>query len=667
MLAIFIALLAIASSEVITADIMVRLQRLSLGCELNNVLYYAASQWNSDENLTKMTMLSLNLTEPDAKPTTLIEYGTESLSNFVCLDVVYFLKNGQITAFIGDDTFVSYSNLPVGIDTFKMVLNEEGDVHGVASLTVFPSMTLEESAAKFVELETQRYRVYDELMIRRWDTYWDGQYQHLFTFVLGESNEFEFTDIMNDLKHDCPARPFGGSEEYDISPNGDVIAFSILLENAATSLDNNIYTASFSNPTQANWNCISCENIAYDNQPAFNNDGSKLFYLAMDEPKDESDKASVMVYTFSDETIQNITGHIDMSFSAPMSFVDDYVHLPCTIEGNSYIVGFDTTKEDLTSNDINIITPKGTAGAFAITPLGLIFEYNNFTLPTELFLYEDQTTTQLTFINEEVLSTITFGDVKNLYFTGANDDEIHAFLHYPPNFDSQQKYPVILYTHGGPESPWTNDFHYRWNPQVIAAQGYLVYAINFHGSGSYGDAFMKSIRGNWGGWPYEDLMKGMDYLPTFEPAADTDNACAMGASYGGYMMNWLNANTDRFKCIICHDGIIDTEGSYYYMDELYFLDVEFKGAEYENPEGYKKYNPIEKINNFKTPQLTIHGGTDYRIDLVAGIEQFVTLQRKNIESKLVVYPEENHWVLRPFNSIDWHAQVFDWLQIHLTN
>ncbi|EKE40692.1 hypothetical protein ENUP19_0054G0014 [Entamoeba nuttalli] len=658
---LLVAIIALSYAKVLDAETLVKLQKLSLGCHLNGVVYYTSSQWFEEENKTKHSLKKLTLTETE--PVDLIPYSEESFSNFVCLNEgVYLLHNGQI-AKIENDKIVDVTSTPISIDTFKMI-SVDGKLRGLASMTVFPGMTLEESANKFIELEKQNYRVYDQLMIRRWDTYWDGQFQHLFTFKEEEDNSFTFKDIMNDKKYDCPARPFGGNEEYDISPDGTKIAFSILLENPASSLDNNVYYATFDNPLE--WNCITTENKGYDNQPLFNNDGSLLYYLSMSAPKDESDKSVLKSYDFNQKVIRDITGNIDLSFSAPMKVVGNYMHLSTQIEGNVYIVGLDTSKSELTREDVNIITQKGTAGSFVFTTTGMIYEYNSFTLPQELFLYENKIITQITHINQEVLSTIKFGEYKEIHYTGANNDQIHAFITYPPNMKTNIKYPVILYTHGGPESPWTNNFHYRWNPQVIAAQGYIVFAPNFHGSGSYGDAFLKAIRKNWGGWPFEDLMKGMDYLKTSEPLVDIDNACAMGASYGGYMMNWINSqNTGRFKCIICHDGIMDSEGSYYYMDEMYFLETEFGYPMYEDDTYYKKYSPLNYVNGYNTPQLTIHGGSDYRIDVVAGYQQFVTLQRKNIESKLVIYPEENHWVLRPYNSIDWHAQVFDWLAKYL--
>ncbi|ELP90124.1 dipeptidyl-peptidase 5 precursor, putative [Entamoeba invadens IP1] len=658
----FLLFLAVLSKP-LDADTLVRLRRLSLGCQKNADVYYTRSQWSDVDNLTKRALFKMNL--DTNKEVVVRDYAEDSYSNFVCLDSgVYFLHNGYIAKLEDDNSITDLTtDTPISVDTFKMI-EVDGKLRGLASMTVFPSMTLEESAAKFEELEKQNYRVYDKLMIRRWDTYWDGQFQHLFTFTQGEDNKFTFTDIMNTVEFDCPARPFGGNEEYDISKDGQKITFSILLENPASSLNNQIYLAQFDAPTE--WTVIT-QNIGFDNQPIFSDDGMTVYYLAMTAPKDESDRAVIYSYD-PDHGNVALTDAIDLSFTAPMQLVGTTMYISTSIKGNVNLVKIDLSKASLTIDDVIVLTQDGTAGGFVLSGNTMIYEYNSFTLPQELFKIDVtafDSKLQITHSNDDLLGDIKFGQYTTVKYTGANNDDIYAFLTYPPDFDATKKYPVILYTHGGPESPWTNDFHYRWNPQVIAGFGYIVFAPNFHGSGSYGDAFLKAIRTQWGGMPYEDLMKGMDALPTLEPSADIDNACAMGASYGGYMMNWINSQNDRFKCIICHDGIMDSEGSYYYMDEMYFLEVEFGAPYYENKQYYTQWNPLNFVANYKTPQLTIHGGSDYRIDVVAGYQQFTTLQRKNIPSKLVVYPEENHWVLRPYNSIDWHAQVQDWLKLYL--
>jgi len=239
-------------------------------------------------------------------------------------------------------------------------------------------------------------------------------------------------------------------------------------------------------------------------------------------------------------------------------------------------------------------------------------------------------------------------------------------LHKPYGFEEGKKYPLVMYIHGGPEYAWVNEFHYRWNPQLIAARGYAVFEPNPHGStcSSLGSAFTRSIRNNWGGWPFEDIMKAMDFLRQFD-WIDVDNAGAMGASYGGFMMNWLNSQTDKFKCIICHDGLFDTIAMYYETDELYFMKNEFNGTPTDPASVFVKYSPSTYAANMKTPELIFHGGMDFRISEVQAFGVFNNLQRLGVDSRLVRFPDENHWVVNPSNSIYWHSEVFNWLKKYL--
>ncbi|NTV73830.1 MAG: S9 family peptidase, partial [Holophaga sp.] len=215
--------------------------------------------------------------------------------------------------------------------------------------------------------------------------------------------------------------------------------------------------------------------------------------------------------------------------------------------------------------------------------------------------------------------------------------------------------------HGGPQGTFGNDFHYRWNPQVYAGAGYAAVCVDFHGSTSYGQAFTDAIRNDWGGAPFEDLMKGLDHLLAKHPFLDKDRVGALGASYGGFMINWMAGHTDRFKTLVCHDGNLDERMAYYDTEELWFPEWEHGGLPWENPEGYAKVNPIEFVKNWKTPMLVIHGMKDYRIPYAQGLATFTALQRKGIPSKLLVFPDENHWVLKPANSLQWHENVLGWL------
>ncbi len=237
---------------------------------------------------------------------------------------------------------------------------------------------------------------------------------------------------------------------------------------------------------------------------------------------------------------------------------------------------------------------------------------------------------QLTHLNDSILSQITMSPLESFWFPGANGDKVQGFLVKPPNFDASKKYPVKFLIHGGPQGAWGDDWSYRWNPELFAANGYVVIMINFHGSTGYGQKFIDAINGDWGGAPFEDLMKGLDYAEKTYPFIDKDRECALGASYGGYMANWVLGHTDRFKCIVTHDGMFNAESAWGTTEELWFNDWEFKGTPYDNRASYEKWSPHQYAKNFKTPTLVIHGQRDYRLDVSEGFQLFTTLQMEGV-------------------------------------
>jgi dipeptidyl aminopeptidase/acylaminoacyl peptidase len=247
-------------------------------------------------------------------------------------------------------------------------------------------------------------------------------------------------------------------------------------------------------------------------------------------------------------------------------------------------------------------------------------------------------------------------------FKGWNEETVHAWIVKPVDFDASRRYPVAFLVHGGPQGSFSNDFHYRWNPQIYAAAGYGVIMVDFHGSTGYGQAFTDAIRGDWGGKPLADLQKGLDAALARYPWMDGGRACALGASYGGYMINWIAGNwPDRFRCLVSHDGNLDERFSYFATEELWFPEWEHGGTPWEHPQGYALHNPVDHVSKWKTPMLVIHGGRDYRVVDTEGIATFTALQRLGIPSKLLYFPDENHWVLKPANSVLWHETVLAWL------
>ena len=264
-------------------------------------------------------------------------------------------------------------------------------------------------------------------------------------------------------------------------------------------------------------------------------------------------------------------------------------------------------------------------------------------------------------LNEPCCSQIAMSPLEPFWFAGAHGDKVEGFLVKPPNFDASKKYPVKFLIHGGPQGAWGDDWSYRWNPELFAANGYVVVMINFHGSTGYGQKFIDAINGDWGGAPFDDLMKGLDYAEKTYPFIDKDRECALGASFGGYMANWVLGHTDRFKCIVSHDGTFNTLSDWGTTEELWFNNWEFKGTPYTNREMYEKWNPMNAAKNFKTPTLVVHGQLDYRLDVSEGFQLFTTLQVLGVPSKMLYFPDEGHWVLKPQNSQLWWKTVTDWV------
>jgi dipeptidyl aminopeptidase/acylaminoacyl peptidase len=273
--------------------------------------------------------------------------------------------------------------------------------------------------------------------------------------------------------------------------------------------------------------------------------------------------------------------------------------------------------------------------------------------------------TQLTMMNSKLLSKLTMNRAEEFWFEGAEGDKVHGFLVKPPFFNPSKKYPLLMLIHGGPQGAWSDNFHYRWNAQMFAAPGYVTAMINFHGSTGYGQSFTDSISGDWGGKPYEDIMGGLDYLLTKYDFLDKNHLAAAGGSYGGYMVNWIEGHNNRFNCLISHAGVYDLRSMHGATEELWFPEWDLKGTPWTNKEMYEKLSPSFYVNNFKTPCLVIHGQYDFRVPVTQGFQFFTSLQRMRVPSKMLYFPDEDHFVQKPQNAELWWKTVHDWFGKYL--
>jgi dipeptidyl aminopeptidase/acylaminoacyl peptidase len=553
---------------------------------------------------------------------------------------------------------------------------------------------------KLKEAEQSKVKaiVTERLFYRHWNTYTDGRRSHL--FVIGTEGPM-FVQVYSgpgpilpaDITpgdYDTPPFSLGGQDNYAFSPDGQEIAYTSNHDKVeATSTNNDLWLVSANGGPAKN---ITADNPASDSTPLYSPDGKYIAYRAQQRAGYESDRFRLMLYDRKTGQKKNLTENFDRWVGtyawAPSSVrlffaAEDKGESPIyTIEAEPEAEG--QPKEVLRGfNDDITVTRDYT----------LFFTRMSVQAPNEIWFLKDtpdlkfaecdlhpenltpkqrkkndeacsargkRQVAQLTH-SDSVFSQTQMQSLETFWFSGANGDKVQGFLVKPPDFDANKKYPVKFLIHGGPQGAWGDDWSYRWNPELFAANGYVVIMINFHGSTGYGQKFIDEINGNWGGAPFEDLMKGLDYAEKTYPFIDKDRECALGASYGGYMTNWILGHTNRFKCIVTHDGMFNTTSAWGTTEELWFNEWEFKGTPYTNREMYDQWSPHLSATNFKTPTLVVHGQLDYRLDVSEGFQLFTTLQRQGVPSKMLYFPDEGHWVLKPQNSQLWYKTVNDWV------
>ena len=504
--------------------------------------------------------------------------------------------------------------------------------------------------------------IFDELFVRHWDSFKDGRRNHVFRVPIGDDGTAgEPVDLMPGVDGDCPTVPWGGDGDYAISPDDSWLVYNAKVvegSEEAWSTDWDLWAVPTDGSQAAA--CLTEANPAWDSSPTFSPDGATLAYLAMARPGYESDRRRVVVMDWATHTARTLTEAWDRS-PGGLVWSPDGTALYATADnvGNQSIFEIDA-KDGMVSA---VLTPHTNSDPRPLADGRLLFARDSLVSPVELFVLPQGggEPAPITHLNDELLAAIEFGEYLQFSFPGANHDEVFGYLVYPVNRDLSKKYPLAFLIHGGPQGSFGDHWHYRWNPQVYAGHGYAVVMIDFHGSTGYGQAFTDAINGDWGGAPYDDLMKGLDHVLRSHRWIDPERMAAAGASFGGYMINWIQGQTDRFKALVCHDGNLDELMAYFETEELWFPEWEHGGTPWENPEGYRKHSPVRFVANWKTPQLVIHGALDYRVVDTQGLATFNALQRLGVSSRLLYYPDENHWVLKPLNSIQWHEVVLEWM------
>jgi len=509
--------------------------------------------------------------------------------------------------------------------------------------------------------------VFDSLFVRHWDTWNDGRRNTLFVAPLPAAKAAAVkgaSAISATLAGDAPSKPFGGNDDFTWSPDGRSVVASIRVagREEAWSTNFDLYRLD-AEGKQAPVN-LTAANPAWDAGPVFSADGNTLYYRAMKRPGFEADRFGVMAMDLASGKTREIAPSWDRSAGEVVLAQD----------GKSFYTAADDLGEhrlfniDIATGKATVVAEGGSIGSPVIAGSTLAYTKNSLKSGDQIVVAQADGSSprEITPSAGQMLPDVAFGDYEQFQFKGWNNETVHGYVVKPYNYQEGKTYPVAFLIHGGPQGSFGNGWSYRWNPQTYAGQGYAVVMIDFHGSTGYGQAFTDAISQHWGDRPLEDLQKGWAAAQKQYPFLNGDKACALGASYGGFMVNWIAGNwNEPWKCLVNHDGVFDQRMMGYATEELWFTEWEQGGTPFAKPQNYEKFNPVNHVADWKKPILIIHGQLDFRIPVEQGLGAFTAAQRQGIESKFLYFPDENHWVLKPQNSVQWHDTVNGWLKQHI--
>jgi len=526
-------------------------------------------------------------------------------------------------------------------------------------------------------------RIFTHLLYRHWTEFTGDKRSHLFLVSTDGSAP---RDLTPGDEHDVPPFQLEGPDQYAFSPDGTEIAFEENLDPVpAISTNGDIFTLRLDDPNAKPVKISTSP--GGDHSPQYSPDGRYIAWRSQARAGYESDRFRLVIYDRQTKQIKDVLPNFDR-------WVDEFTWAPDS--QTIYFAYSDYGEERIDSvqldgSHLTLLTKTGAYGDLHITPDGNLLIANKMTvrMPSEVYVLDTEHTQkitaerldsrepppgseeaaayavlrerQLTHLNDALLSQLDLPEMETYFFRSIGGVRVQGFIIKPPGFDPSKKYPVKFLIHGGPQGAWGDDWSYRWNAELFAANGYVVIMINPRGSTGYGQTFIDQINGDWGGKPYIDLMRGLDNAEARFPYIDRTRECALGASYGGYMADWILGHTHRFRCIVTHDGMFNPESAYGTTDELWFMEWEYKGTPWTDREMYRRWSPMLAEASFKTPTLVIHSQLDYRLDVSEGYQLFTTLQRLGVPSKMLYFPDEGHWILKPQNSQLWYKTVNDWV------
>jgi len=505
--------------------------------------------------------------------------------------------------------------------------------------------------------------VAEHLLYRHWTHWNEGKRSHL--FVIPADGSTAPRDLTPGADFDVPPDERGGPGDINFSPDSKEICFTAVTDKMeAISTNGDLFTA----PVAGGEIQRITTQRGFDGEPVYSPDGKYIAYHAQLEREYESDRWRVMLYDRQTGKIENLTEGFDRS-ADELAWSADSKSIYFTAENETekplYQMAARPGAEPkkILADTYNVFFSLSGAGKI------MAFERTSLTSPAEVFTAsgDGSNVRQLTHHNDAILASLEMNPSETFWFDGAEGTKVEAMLIRPPKFDARKKYPLLVLLHGGPQTMWSNSWGYRWNEEVFAASGYVMLMINRRGSTGYGQKFTDEITNDWGGKAYLDVMDGVDYALKKYPFIDGTRMAAAGGSYGGYMADWIATHNGRFKAIISHAGVYD-KVAMYATDELWFEEHDMQGTPWSNPDSYRKWAPVSyagQLGKFKTPTLVICGERDYRVPYTQSLEFFNALQRQEVPSKLVVFPDEGHWILKPQNAQFWYKTFLDWLALYL--
>jgi dipeptidyl aminopeptidase/acylaminoacyl peptidase len=577
-----------------------------------------------------------------------------------------FSPDGRRIAFVSDrDGAPQIFILELGGGEARAITDAPGGFGGpmwspdgkwiLAASEVFPDckdLACDKARAEKMEKSKVKARVIERLMFRHWDQWRDGKRSHLFAVDaggVGKPRDLTPGDL------DAPPFSVAGDAAYDVSPDGNAIVYAAThVKNEALSTNDDVYEVSIA--ANATPRCLSCANPGRDTHPRYSPDGRSIVWMQQKRDGRESDKIDLVVLDRKSRAQKVVTEGFAHWASEPV-FTRDGRRLvfSAVVGGRKQLLAVDSGGGNVTT----LVAEHASGDALPLADGTMLFSQSSLVHPAELYrapIRENAAPEAVTHLNDT--SAIAMGAVSERHVKLPDaSSPLHAFVITPPGFDAHKKYPAILFIHGGPEGAWEDAWSYRWNPEVLAGADYVIYLPNPRGSEGYGQKWVEAVLQNWGGTPFDDLMRATDDLESL-PFVDKKHIGAAGASYGGFMINWIQGHTRRFVALFCHDGVSNQE-TMYATEELYFAETEFGGPPWASDQ-YKKWSPAAFANDFATPELIVHGERDFRVPVEQGYLMFSLLQRKGVPSKLIVFPDENHWVLKPGDSRLWYAEMIDW-------